>query len=911
MRGVGTQRTLVLIDGRRVPGLPTEAAGFDQGDFNAIPLGAVERVETLTSTAGGIHGPSAVGGVVNVVLRRDYRGADLTVVSGLSDRGDAGRVRFEGRIGFSPDEGRTDVMLFASYATAQSFHASDRDYARRALRRQTANSPATFLAWSVAADAVIVRSTTGAPLRLDPALGGATLSSSYTFLPIDFTGSPETRVAALLANSGKLPTNPPPGRAGERMSLAATPEVGSVLLNVRHKLSDRFELFADGLYFSNRGRAFTPNATTQGFTPANAPTNPFTDFVLFSFPTPDLFTERDASIKVRRFSGGLIASLPRSWQASADYTIGRTILHTDFYSRRPGSGVVQSLGNGLAGANGLPAIAPLGDFTTLQTAISSQSSDTVILTRLTNHFRDATVRAAGPLVTLPAGPLTLTLLGEFRREHIPQSERFGLSNGVFAPSVTPARTQAVRSGYVEVRAPLVPRDAVFVLARGLELQLALRRDDVRTTFPENVLAGATFDEGRTTIRHEASVFTVGGRAFPAPWLMLRGSLATGEAPPDLRHLQERAIRVAFDNPSEPRDPRRGGRRLTQDGPYLWIRGGSHDIAQEKGRTMSAGVVLNPSGRDGPRVSVDYSRIDVRDEIVAFPLTVQQLMDLESRYPDRVEREPLSAADAALGYTVGRVTALHTGLINAGRSVADAVDIQLDWTLPPTTPGPGADLRRRDLAAEAAQPDSGRGSPDRARRLSGRSPEMARQRGPRVDARPPDDRSQRAVPGQPPGGLLGGGHRPDQPGADRLPGGDPYPLPGLRRPRGAPPVRAWAGQPPARRRGPAGRPEPAGPQPADRGRPQQPGLRLLWRSPSPPLRAPAFREILTGVRRRGEVDGSERQLADRPHRHRRRRHPGVRQVLRRGPRGPGPSSDRSDHQDIHRGHRRRMTLTWAG
>jgi iron complex outermembrane receptor protein len=91
LRGVGSQRTLVLIDGRRLPALPTTAFGFSQADLNAIPLGMIERIETLTATAGGIHGPSALGGVVNVVLKRDYRGAELAVDSGLSSRGDAGR----------------------------------------------------------------------------------------------------------------------------------------------------------------------------------------------------------------------------------------------------------------------------------------------------------------------------------------------------------------------------------------------------------------------------------------------------------------------------------------------------------------------------------------------------------------------------------------------------------------------------------------------------------------------------------------------------------------------------------------------------------------------------------------------------------------------------------------------------
>ncbi len=141
LRGFGPQRTLVLVDGRRMPNLPTGQGEFDQGDLNAIPLEAIERIETLTSTSGGIHGPGAIGGVVNVILRRDYRGADLNVVAGLSDRGDAGRVRLEGRIGFTPDHGRTDVMVVLAHAASDRLRVGQRDFAEAARARAYANDP--------------------------------------------------------------------------------------------------------------------------------------------------------------------------------------------------------------------------------------------------------------------------------------------------------------------------------------------------------------------------------------------------------------------------------------------------------------------------------------------------------------------------------------------------------------------------------------------------------------------------------------------------------------------------------------------------------------------------------------------------------------------------------------------------
>src|SRR5690606_22316284 len=77
LRGLGGQRTLVLIDGHRAPKAPF-AAGAGT-DLNAIPLAAVERIEVLTDGASAVYGADAVGGVINLILRKDYNGAQITV----------------------------------------------------------------------------------------------------------------------------------------------------------------------------------------------------------------------------------------------------------------------------------------------------------------------------------------------------------------------------------------------------------------------------------------------------------------------------------------------------------------------------------------------------------------------------------------------------------------------------------------------------------------------------------------------------------------------------------------------------------------------------------------------------------------------------------------------------------------
>src|SRR5687767_3187224 len=83
LRGVGSGRTLVLIDGRRAPTNPMSASSGT--DLNAIPLAAVERIEILSDGASAVYGSDAIGGVVNIILRKDFNGAELRYGVGVTE----------------------------------------------------------------------------------------------------------------------------------------------------------------------------------------------------------------------------------------------------------------------------------------------------------------------------------------------------------------------------------------------------------------------------------------------------------------------------------------------------------------------------------------------------------------------------------------------------------------------------------------------------------------------------------------------------------------------------------------------------------------------------------------------------------------------------------------------------------
>jgi len=86
LRGLGPNRTLVLVNGRRhVAGQPDTAAV----DINAIPTDLIERVDVLTGAASAVYGADGVSGVVNFVLKRDFDGVAARSQFGISERGDA------------------------------------------------------------------------------------------------------------------------------------------------------------------------------------------------------------------------------------------------------------------------------------------------------------------------------------------------------------------------------------------------------------------------------------------------------------------------------------------------------------------------------------------------------------------------------------------------------------------------------------------------------------------------------------------------------------------------------------------------------------------------------------------------------------------------------------------------------
>ncbi|TPG10795.1 TonB-dependent receptor [Sphingomonas oligophenolica] len=111
LRGLGSNRNLVLLDGARIA--PAGLGG--QVDLNNIPLALLERVDVLTGGASSTYGADAVSGVVNFITKQDFAGMEANVSEQITQRGDGNHLRADLTLGANFDDGRGNAVLSLGY----------------------------------------------------------------------------------------------------------------------------------------------------------------------------------------------------------------------------------------------------------------------------------------------------------------------------------------------------------------------------------------------------------------------------------------------------------------------------------------------------------------------------------------------------------------------------------------------------------------------------------------------------------------------------------------------------------------------------------------------------------------------------------------------------------------------------
>ncbi|WP_380880018.1 TonB-dependent receptor domain-containing protein [Sphingomonas sp. DBB INV C78] len=124
LRGLGSRRNIVLLDGTRI--VPGDIAG--RVDLNNIPLALVERVDALTGGASTTYGADAISGVVNFVTKKDFSGLEVNVSNQITEQGDGNVFRVDATIGGNFDDGRGNAVFSVGYQQSDAVYQGQRDF---------------------------------------------------------------------------------------------------------------------------------------------------------------------------------------------------------------------------------------------------------------------------------------------------------------------------------------------------------------------------------------------------------------------------------------------------------------------------------------------------------------------------------------------------------------------------------------------------------------------------------------------------------------------------------------------------------------------------------------------------------------------------------------------------------------
>lgn len=662
LRGLGSNQTLILINGRRAPGIQSDrGADLSQPDLNGIPIAAIERIEILPTTASGIFGGGATGGVINIILRKDYQGSEVQVSYDNSFDTDSSKRRIDASSGFSLEGGRTQVMLAASYSDANDLQTGDREFSSRARAAALANDPGGLESNMPAGNRTNYRSVDGYNLTLTD---GTSLGTTFGSVPIGYLGGDGG--LGLVDGAGVYDMSIPQGITGARQSLVAAPTTSAANITIRREMSSAISAYLDASITRNASLISYAGTSTQYLLFPGDPGNPFENIVSFAIPAGDYEASTSSESETKRVLGGITVEFSPEWTGGLEVNWNRSSTkHIATYGVYDKSAVEGAFAAGTLNPFRDTGLFPL-DLSPYELPAVTDFGPSVV------GMTEFAARIAGPAFMLPAGPVSLSGLASFRRE-VAEST---IEPAGSAYSYYPERHQDVSSVYFEATAPVVDQSQAVSGVNSLELQASVRWDKYRTvSVPTGQsLRLPTIDSPLPDVDYQKTNFdsvdyTVGLRYRPIEDVTVRASYATGFLSPSLAQIASLVIENGY---GYVRDPKRGGMRTFF--PSRMVLAGNPGVQPESSESLSAGIIYAPSFLQGLRLSIDYTRIKKRDEITT--LTQQNIVDLEDDFPGRVVRGPVGPLDPP-GYA-GPITSIDTSVLNVAASRVEAYDFQVDY-----------------------------------------------------------------------------------------------------------------------------------------------------------------------------------------------------------------------------------------
>lgn len=566
LRGLGEDSTLVLVNGRRVAG--TGSRG-EFADLSAIPGAALERIDVLLDGASALYGSDAVGGVVNVILKRSFDGHESRLRVGAA-QGGAEDFLISHLAGRSWATG--SVLGSFEYQSSGSLNTADRAYTATGDLRP----------WG-GGDYRNIYGSPGNIARFDPAVGAFVSAFAIRPGPDGVARTP----ADFAAGEANL------SNRREGMDLLPAQERQTAYARFRQDLGDRTELSGD-LRYSERayeyasisaGGLYTVTAANPWFVSPNGSASHQIAYDFGRELGPTQRSGRSRSLAATlgvdvELRGDWALNLYGSWAEEKNHGAQENLVNTTFLNEALGSTPDNPATSFSAARDGYLNLFGSGSANTAQVLdFISQGFD-----RDWARSRVETVNAMidGTVMSLPAGPLKLAAGVNYRRETLSNrsaSFRSGLTPG---ENLTPLRDREIQAGFLELRAPLFGEANARAGLQRLELSLAARTESYS-------------DFGTTTNPKVGLIWE------PAEGFVARASWGTSFRAPALTELYER-VQIGAANLASP-----SGSQLT-----LIHLGGNPDLQPEEAESLTAGFEI--SRPNGLRFGVSYFDILFDDRI---------------------------------------------------------------------------------------------------------------------------------------------------------------------------------------------------------------------------------------------------------------------------------------------------------
>lgn len=449
-------QTLVLINGRRSAYAPVlSSGGFQFVDVNLIPISAIEKIEILQDGASAIYGTDAVAGVVNIILKSDYTGAEAGFRYGWSDN-DGNYAERRGWFVTGAGNDRTNITVTGEWTRTDPLFQYERPFSREAFGTVTfggvVESDATF-------DYFVLNPSLNAP-PMNTDLSAAQLIAQGIYVPVD-------------------PNNLAAGRGTERqyafnLSRYSTLQLGnerrSASLNFDHRFNDAIDIFGDLMYSQTKTYSQLNAQPSYAFVEADDPSNPFDEDIwaynrfldyprAYFYDTTNLRAVLGAKGRISENFGWEIGALTNRIEQNYRNT---GLIDTAAREAATASGTI----NYFAREQAPGALEASGIF---GTALGQSVSE------LTAY--DA--RVNGTLFQLPAGELAFAAGVEYRNERLTQTADRNSQSATFgwdsATTLDPfAADRDIEAAFAQVRVPLLGSNRGDSML--LEVEAAVRHE---------------------------------------------------------------------------------------------------------------------------------------------------------------------------------------------------------------------------------------------------------------------------------------------------------------------------------------------------------------------------------------------------------------------------------------------------